>query len=140
MLKIEIIAVGSLKSGSFYDLVQRYSGMIQYPLTIHELKDDHKIAEKLNPQAVIWAMDERGKSFGSTQFASDIQDLSDSGVKQLQFVIGGADGLSDEVRNAAQKLISFGKQTWPHMMARVMLLEQIYRAQQILKGHPYHRE
>ena len=58
----------------------------------------------------------------------------------MQFVIGGADGLNDEIRNRASILLSFGQQTWPHMLARVMILEQIYRAQQILKNHPYHRE
>jgi len=140
MLKIDLIAVGQLKKGALFELSERYRGMIHYPLSIIEVKDDHKIAEKIVPQASLWAMDERGVSVGSASFARSVQDLSDEGVKHLQFVIGGADGLPESVRKSAHKLISFGKQTWPHMLARVMLLEQIYRAQQIIKGHPYHRE
>ena len=62
------------------------------------------------------------------------------GISRFQFMIGGADGLTPEVRDSAHALLAFGKQTWPHMMARVMLMEQIYRAQQIIQGHPYHRE
>ncbi len=140
MLKVDVIAVGQLKSGPLYDLCERYRSMVQMPLSVIELKDNQKIADKINPRAIIWALDERGSSISSPSFAQEIQDLIDNGEKHLQFIIGGADGLPEDVRNSAHKLISFGKQTWPHMLARVMLLEQIYRAQQIIKGHPYHRD
>jgi 23S rRNA (pseudouridine1915-N3)-methyltransferase len=85
-------------------------------------------------------MDERGKSLPSLKFADKIRDLQNQGRSHIQFIIGGADGLGDDIRKRADLLLSFGAQTWPHMLARVMLLEQIYRCQQILSGHPYHRE
>jgi 23S rRNA (pseudouridine1915-N3)-methyltransferase len=86
-------------------------------------------------------MDERGKSLTSPAFAAKLQELSSTGQADLQFLIGGADGLNDAIRKRPNSfLMSFGAQTWPHQMVRVMLAEQIYRAQQILLGHPYHRE
>lgn len=86
------------------------------------------------------ACDERGKSFASRDFAARIAALRDDGVRQLAFAIGGADGLDASVREAAADVLSFGPQTWPHALARVMLAEQIYRAVTILAGAPYHRD
>ena len=86
------------------------------------------------------ACDERGKSFASRDFAARIAALRDDGVRQLAFAIGGADGLDASVREAAADVLSFGPQTWPHALARVMLAEQIYRAVSILAGAPYHRD
>lgn len=140
MIKIDIIAPGLMKQGPMLELVQNYKGMMRWPVTIHELKDEKKIAEKIKKGAYIIALDERGKTLGSIEFANLLQKQIDEGQKDIQFIIGPADGLTDNLRNSADKLISFGKQTWPHMLVRVMLLEQLYRAQQILKGHPYHRE
>jgi len=85
-------------------------------------------------------MDERGQTIKSVAFAEIFQKQMDIGHTHFQFIIGGADGLTQEVRERSNLLLSFGAQTWPHMLARIMLLEQIYRAQQILDGHPYHRE
>jgi 23S rRNA (pseudouridine1915-N3)-methyltransferase len=85
-------------------------------------------------------MDERGASLPSRKFAEKFQNLQNESRSNVQFIIGGADGLNDEIRGRADFLLSFGRQTWPHMLARVMLLEQIYRVQQILKNHPYHRD
>jgi 23S rRNA (pseudouridine1915-N3)-methyltransferase len=82
----------------------------------------------------------RGKTIPSRTFAQKIDDIQNSGISTIQFMIGGADGLSDEIRARAKFLLGFGSQTWPHLLARVMLIEQIYRAQQILAGHPYHRD
>ena len=86
------------------------------------------------------ACDERGKSFASRDFAARVAALRDDGVRQLAFVVGGADGLDASVRAAAAEVISFGPATWPHALARVMLAEQIYRAVSILAGAPYHRD
>jgi 23S rRNA (pseudouridine1915-N3)-methyltransferase len=86
------------------------------------------------------ACDERGKSFSSRDFAERIARLRDDGVRQLAFAIGGADGLDASVREAAAEVLSFGPQTWPHALARVMLAEQVYRAVTILAGGPYHRD
>ena len=85
-------------------------------------------------------MDEKGKTLSSIEFSKHIEKIQLDSTNGIQFIIGGADGLDDEIRDQARLIMSFGRQTWPHMMARVMLLEQIYRAQQILAGHPYHRE
>lgn len=147
ILNIEIIAVGKLKSkhplSSAYD---EYTRRLQGKCTLYELegrdqKQEHdKIIEKLNPNTALVILDERGKSLPSQEFAKKLETLQQIKPGTIQFVLGGADGLSDEIRTRADLLMSFGAQTWPHMMARVMLVEQIYRAQQILANHPYHRE
>lgn len=152
MLKVDLICVSRIKSGSYYDLVADYKKRIQWDLNIIELESKHRDAKKsqqdeeekilkhLNNQAIIFAMDERGKTIKSLDFSRKLETYKNQGTNHIQFIIGGADGLTDPVRAKANVLLSFGKQTWPHLLARVMLLEQIYRAQQILSGHPYHRE
>jgi 23S rRNA (pseudouridine1915-N3)-methyltransferase len=85
------------------------------------------------------ALDERGKALPSEAFAAKIGDWRDRGAGDLAFLIGGADGHGDAVRARADFLLAFGPMTWPHMLVRGMLAEQLYRAQQILAGHPYHR-
>lgn len=85
-------------------------------------------------------LDERGKTVGSAEFAALMNRSLEDGQKDIVFLLGGADGHTDAVRSQATHLLSFGKATWPHMLARVMLCEQIYRAMTILAGHPYHRE
>ena len=91
-------------------------------------------------EARLIACDERGRSFASRNFAARLAALRDDGVRQLAFAIGGADGLDPSVREAAADVLSFGPQTWPHALARVMLAEQVYRAVTILAGAPYHRD
>ena len=90
--------------------------------------------------AHIVACDERGQPWTSRAFADRLAVLRDQGVRQVAFLIGGADGHSDEVREGANELLAFGPQTWPHALARAMLAEQIYRAAGILAGSPYHRD
>ena len=89
--------------------------------------------------AIVVALDERGKALPSEAFAARIGDWRDRGAGDLAFLIGGADGHGDAVRARADFLLAFGPMTWPHMLVRGMLAEQLYRAQQILAGHPYHR-
>ena len=151
-MKIDIIAIGQLKKGPLLDVLEEYQKRIGWSVNfiIHESKqrdervkqrEEHeKILGALESSAYIVAMDERGRSLPSSQFAEKIRELQNQGQSHIQFIIGGADGLSDEIRNRANLLLSFGTQTWPHMLARVMLLEQIYRSQQIIAGHPYHRD
>lgn len=151
-MNIQILACGRLKNGAHKDLFDDYLKRMDWGVTLHEIDSKHKeqgkihtdecaqILGKLSAQSFIVAMDERGKTFSSRDFAGKIQDLQNAGQSQIQFILGGADGLSNEIRSRANLLLSFGKQTWPHMLARVMLLEQIYRSQQILKNHPYHRD
>lgn len=86
------------------------------------------------------ACDERGKGLASRDFASLVGDWRDAGERKLVLCIGGADGLDERVRQAADRLIAFGPQTWPHALARAMLAEQVYRAVSILGGSPYHRD
>lgn len=151
-MKIDIIAIGQLRKGPLFDALEEYQKRITWPVKfiIHESKqrdervkqrEEHeKLVASLSNSAFVIAMDERGKSLPSMKFADKVKDLQNQGQSHIQFVIGGADGLSDEIRSRANLLLSFGEQTWPHMLARVMLLEQVYRCQQILAGHPYHRQ
>ncbi len=152
MKKIDVIAVGRLKKGSLFELAEEYKTRIRWPLELHEIENKHddperaqtfenqKVLEKIKDDAFVIVLDERGGGLRSLDFAQTLDNLKNSGERYIQFIIGGADGLTDEVRDRANLLLSFGQQTWPHLLARVMLLEQIYRAQQILAGHPYHRE
>lgn len=145
MLPIDFITVGKLKNDPLLDVFDDYKKRLLSKFTLVELEGRTqveqlvKITERLNPNAALIVMDERGKSISSRDFAGKIEQFAISHT-QLQFVIGGADGLSDEIRKKATMLLSFGAQTWPHMMVRIMLMEQIYRAQQIIAGHPYHRD
>jgi 23S rRNA (pseudouridine1915-N3)-methyltransferase len=152
MMKIDVIAVGRLKKGPYYDLCQEYQKRTRWSVTLYEIESKYteaahiqgdearKIKEHIKDEAFVIVMDERGDGLRSLDFAKTIEKLQNNGENYIQFIIGGADGLTDEVRDRANLLLSFGQQTWPHMLARVMLFEQIYRAQQILAGHPYHRE
>ena len=92
----------------------------------------------VNGTAVL-VLDERGKQMSSEAFASTLARMRDDGRRDLCIAIGGPDGHDPELRGVAQLAISFGNQTWPHQLARVMLAEQLYRAATILSGHPYHR-
>ncbi|MBP7722718.1 MAG: 23S rRNA (pseudouridine(1915)-N(3))-methyltransferase RlmH [Alphaproteobacteria bacterium] len=152
MMKIDVIAVGRLKKGPYYDLYQEYQKRTRWTVTLHEIESKYteaahiqgdearKIKEHIKDDAFVIVMDERGDGLRSLDFAKTLEKLQNNNENYIQFIIGGADGLTDEVRGRANLLLSFGQQTWPHMLARVMLFEQIYRAQQILAGHPYHRE
>jgi len=85
-------------------------------------------------------LDERGRQLGSGEFARVLERWRDDGVREARFLIGAADGHDDGLRTSADLLLGFGPMTWPHMLARVMLVEQLWRATSILAGHPYHRE
>lgn len=152
MLKFDIIAVGRLRKGAFFDLAQEYAKRVRWSLSIYEVEakttdpkaaqeeEARKIKEYIKENAFVIVLDERGDGLRSLDFAQTLENLQNTGEDHIQFIIGGADGLTEEIKGRANLLLSFGQQTWPHMMARVMLLEQIYRAQQIMARHPYHRE
>jgi len=101
--------------------------------------DSKNLSRALPSGAVVIALDERGDNLSSAQFAERLRGWRDSGAADVAFVIGGADGLPADVRKSAKLVLSFGRVTWPHLLMRALLVEQIYRAQQILDGHPYHR-
>lgn len=90
--------------------------------------------------AEVIALDERGKPQTSAEFARWLASLRDQGTRDLVFLIGGADGFHQDFKNELPQKISFGSATWPHMMVRAMLTEQLYRAATILSGHPYHKD
>jgi 23S rRNA (pseudouridine1915-N3)-methyltransferase len=135
-------------------LQQQYAGRIAAPgISLIELEERRKlpapelkrreaglILATLPAGARLVALDERGRQWGSREFADRLAAWRDAGAAALAFAIGGAEGLGDAVIDRADAVMSLGAMTWPHVLARVMLLEQLYRAQQILAGHPYHRD
>ncbi len=152
-MRIVIAAVGRMRRGAMADLLATYRGRIVWPFDLREVQGRRgtppgglKAAEAvlllqaLPESGPIVALDERGDDVSSHAFAEMLSSWRDSGQPACGFAIGGADGLDEIVRRRAARVIRFGRQTWPHMLARVMLVEQIYRAQQIISGHPYHRE
>ena len=145
-MKFHILAIGQLKQGPEKDLLEQYSKRITWSLAIKELNPrkpsdtSSLILENIPDSSAVIALDERGKNLNSLEFSGLIQNYLDSGVKNLSFLIGGADGFEEAVRSKADHLISFGRLTWPHMVVRALLVEQLYRSQQIINRHPYHRE
>jgi 23S rRNA (pseudouridine1915-N3)-methyltransferase len=146
MLRMELIAAERLKTGPLLAVWEDYLKRLSWPFTLHEIQAQderqlaQRMAEKIRTEAFVICLDERGKSLSSRDFAAKLEQLENNGTAYIQFVIGAADGIPAPVKARANFLLSFGVQTWPHMMARVMLIEQIYRARQILDGHPYHRD
>ena len=122
------------------DLIARYEKRISWPLQITELQDSGGKAPVVTPGIRIMALDETGDHVGSTDLARALEQWRDSGAREARFLIGAADGLTSEERASADRLICFGRATWPHMLVRAMLVEQLYRATTIIAGHPYHRE
>lgn len=119
--------------------MQRYAKRITWPLKLTELPESGgRIPEPLTPMRTV-LLDERGKNLGSEDLAKILETWRDDGMRECRFVIGAADGHSKAERAEADLLISFGKATWPHLLVRAMLLEQLFRATSWLAGHPYHR-
>ncbi len=145
MTAFHLIAVGRMKPGPLAELAAEYKKRLSWKLAVIEIEAKKKTGEaaalmaKIPPGATVVALDERGKSLTSPELAKWIGRQQSGSVTDIAFVIGGADGLDESVRAAARLTLAFGALTWPHMLARVMLLEQLYRAQQILAAHPYHR-
>lgn len=122
------------------DLIARYEKRIGWPFQITELPDSGGKLPALPPGARIVALDETGQQLGSAALAKLLEQWRDLGVREARFLIGAADGLTDAERSGADVLVAFGRATWPHMLIRAMLVEQLYRATSIIAGHPYHRE
>jgi len=159
-MHITVIAVGRLKQGPERELAERYRDRFDEigrklgfrEITIHEIAESrardvatrmaeeaNAIASRIPDKSVVVALDEHGQNLSSTAFARELGGWRDGGSPHAVFLIGGADGLSPELRRIARLAIAFGSATWPHQIVRVMLLEQLYRAATILTGHPYHR-
>ncbi len=155
-MKLSLIVVGKLRKGPEAALIDDYltrfnrigRNMGLGPATVIEVEDKKGggkpaeaalLAKALPDNATLVVLDERGKLLTSPDFASKIADWRDQGQANLAFMIGGADGLDASLLARADLKLSFGKMVWPHMLARVMLTEQLYRAASILSGAPYHR-
>lgn len=157
-MRVTVIAVGRVKSGPERELFEDYRkrlsrGVLLGPLELKEVEARGKLPpEELKaregelllaavpPGARILALDERGRELDSAGFAEKLAAWRDQGQRELAILIGGAGGLSAEVRAAADLILAFGRLTWPHRLVRALIAEQLFRAETILSGHPYHRE
>ncbi|WP_025030540.1 23S rRNA (pseudouridine(1915)-N(3))-methyltransferase RlmH [Nitratireductor aquibiodomus] len=160
-MHIAICAVGRMKAGPERDLADRYlerfarsgpavglefSGVSEIVESRAKSTDERRREEsrriaQMRPEgAALFLLDERGRNLTSRQLSEAIADLRDQGRRSLTIVIGGPDGHDAELRQAADRTIAFGAQTWPHQIVRLMLAEQLYRTSTILSGHPYHRD
>jgi 23S rRNA (pseudouridine1915-N3)-methyltransferase len=155
-MKFRIVAVGRMKAGPERALYDHYAARVRPAIAMTEVEEKRPLSsaelkareaelllaaldEAKGKRAVV-ALDERGKTFTSRDFAQRLRRFEDDGAGEIAFLIGGADGHGDAVLKRADLKLSLGAMTWPHMLVRGMLAEQLYRAQQILAGHPYHRD
>ena len=152
-MKINIIAVGKLKETYFVEACEEYLKRLSRfdnmsVIEVPEAPQGKSIEEqcKIEGESIlskvhgyIIALDIKGKKYTSNDFAKLLQSKRNEGISEISFLIGGSNGLSDDVRNKADALMSFSDMTFPHQLFRVMLLEQIYRAETILNHIPYHK-
>jgi len=151
-VKLTIAAIGRAGRGPERDLYEHYAGRIRWPLALRELEEKRKLApvEMMRREgelllaavpagATLVALDRRGQVLASQAFADRLGRWRDTSVGDVAFLVGGAEGHAEPLLKKAALVLSFGAMTWPHLLARAMLAEQIYRAQQMLAGHPYHR-
>ncbi len=159
-MKLRILAVGRARTGPEAALIAEYQKRLHGSLVIEEVEEKRPLsgaelkmregallqagidraAAKTGARPVLVALDERGKTLGSRDFAARLMAWEEQGAPEILFLLGGADGLAPALREQAAFVLSLGQMTWPHLLARAMLVEQIYRAQQIRSGHPYHRD
>lgn len=137
---LHIVARGKIGRSPEAELVERYLRRMQWPSKVTELPDRSGRMPDLPPNSVAVVMDERGDSLSSTELARKLETWRDGGKREARFLIGAADGHDEAVRRDADLLLSFGVATWPHLLVRAMLAEQLFRATSILANHPYHRE
>ena len=144
-LSIEILAGGRARAAAETELALAYldrardAGRALGFSTLSLKEVDERKADAFQFQGLGIALDERGKSLTSVAFAQQLSAWRDAGEPRVTFLIGGSDGLPATVKSSVRFTIAYGTQTWPHLLVRTMLSEQIYRAMTILSGHPYHR-
>ena len=159
-MRLLLLAVGKSRPGPAKDLFEEYRGRLRPLLDLIEVevkqplsgptlmrREGELMLEQLRRRrrkdagrSLIVALDEHGEALNTGSFARRLAAWRDRGTEEAIFLIGGAEGLDPEVKLAADLVLSLGPMTWPHMLARGLLAEQLYRAQQILAGHPYHRD
>jgi 23S rRNA (pseudouridine1915-N3)-methyltransferase len=137
---LHIVARGKIGRSPEAELVDRYLKRIQWPTRLTELPERGGRVDELPPNSVQIVLDERGSALTSTELARTLEKWRDDGKREARFLIGAADGHDEGQRRSADLLLSFGPATWPHLLVRAMLAEQLFRAVSILANHPYHRE
>ncbi|HEX8193387.1 MAG TPA: 23S rRNA (pseudouridine(1915)-N(3))-methyltransferase RlmH [Allosphingosinicella sp.] len=137
---LHIVARGKIGRSPEGELVERYLKRISWPTRLSELPESGGRVPPAGDNGVTVLLDEKGEQLGSLAFAEKLRAWRDDGRREARFLIGGADGFGDAERAGADLLLAFGKATWPHLLARVLLAEQLWRATSILANHPYHRE
>jgi 23S rRNA (pseudouridine1915-N3)-methyltransferase len=153
-MKITILSIGKFRNiDPAQELFLEYKKRLNWKIDLKELelkgnlqgeilkiKEGELLLSKVPNGSKIIALDEKGKMFSSPEFADVFRNYGNQGNSDLTFIIGGADGLSGELKQKADLILSFSKMTFPHLMIRSFLIEQIYRANTIISGHPYHRQ
>ena len=136
---LHVIARGKIARSPEGDLVARYEKRIGWPVRFTELPETGGKLPEQTGQTRVVVLDERGRNISSEDLAATLGQWRDAGVRETRFLIGAADGHEPALRAQADLLIAFGQATWPHLLARAMLAEQLSRVTAILAGHPYHR-
>ncbi|HEX6410831.1 MAG TPA: 23S rRNA (pseudouridine(1915)-N(3))-methyltransferase RlmH [Sphingomicrobium sp.] len=136
---LHVIARGKIGRSPEAELVERYLKRIAWPIKLTELSERAPTPSAPSGSVTV-LLDEKGKAFSSMELAKTLEQWRDRGVRETRFIIGSADGHSEEERASADLLISFGPATWPHLLVRALLAEQLFRVTSILANHPYHRE
>ena len=152
-MQIEIVSIDRFGSSVFKESFLEYNKRLNNKVVLKEIEAKKKVSpvelksyeadlilKEIKDDSIIVALDEHAKLLSSLDFAKQFDKWQNSGAKTLYFIIGGADGLHEKILSKAHFKISFGLMTWPHLLVRTMLIEQLYRATKILEGHPYHRE
>ncbi len=151
-MRIALAAVGKMKPSPEQELLHKYIRQTPWPITLREvdakkslptetriLSEAALLRDACQQATIRLVLDERGKSLSSEALAKQTGQWQSQGHSHMACIIGGQDGLDASIRSDASLLMSFGAQTWPHMLVRALLAEQLYRAHTILSGHPYHR-
>lgn len=150
-MKVVLSAIGKAKAGPEQQLYQEYVKRVPWPISCREfdvklnditqrkMREGEQLLSGVSSCDRIIALDETGKTFSSPEFAGQLKNWQQQGNSSFGFIIGGSDGLSPEVLNKAHLVWSFGRVTYPHMLVRALLAEQLYRAHTIISGHPYHK-
>jgi 23S rRNA (pseudouridine1915-N3)-methyltransferase len=137
---LHIVARGKIGRSPEAELVERYLKRISWPTKMTELPDRGGKLPDAASNSVNVLLDERGETLSSVQFAGLLESWRDGGKREARFLVGAADGHGEALRRSADLMLSFGPSTWPHLLVRAMLAEQLFRATSILANHPYHRE
>ncbi len=148
-MRIVIAAIGRSRKGPEQQILDTYVKRLPWTVTVRDFtepggadrqaREGERLLKAVPPGATVVALDERGETLDSVGFAERLKRWRDAGVGDVAFLIGGADGHGPAVLDRADMRLSLGPMTWPHLMVRGMLAEQLYRASTILAGHPYHR-